>query len=387
MILCKKLYKDFYLKKDVGFTEAEFQTTLEEFLGEDMDDFFTRFVYGTETPDYKKYFEAVGLFFYNSDDQVKPFLGARTTSSGGNVIITGITAGSPAEEYGLSVNDEILAINGYRMDQTAFDLFIKTLESGDIFEILVSRDSVLKTYQIKMGGKNTKKYMVKPDFNDTSQKKFDYWLRVDIENIKGRPVIYKIVPRYIIRLLLKMGIFLLIFSLCRVLFLIFNLASFPIVYFTDFLAGMWFDLVTVAIVFLPLGALETLPNKWRGKRWFQIFLAWGFHITLFLCVLINLIDIEYFKFTAARSTTSLFTMLSFGDDLQQQLPSFITGYWYLLLFLIVLQFLGTGSTNGPIVLLMIAPWFLVETNYFSNFHGDTCSDWSWWIWTATSSAG
>ena len=177
----QKLYKDFYLKKDVGFTEAEFQTTLEEFLGEDMDDFFTRFVYGTETPDYKKYFEAVGLFFYNSDDQVKPFLGARTTSSGGNVIITGITAGSPAEEYGLSVNDEIVAINGYRMDQTAFDLFIKTLESGDIFEILVSRDSVLKTYQIKMGGKNTKKYMVKPDFNDTSQKKFDYWLRVDSE--------------------------------------------------------------------------------------------------------------------------------------------------------------------------------------------------------------
>ncbi|MBK6950994.1 MAG: M61 family metallopeptidase [Crocinitomicaceae bacterium] len=177
----QKLYKDFYLKKDVGFTEAEFQTSLEEFLGEDMDDFFTRFVYGTETPDYKKYFEAVGLFFYNSDDQVKPFLGARTTSSGSNVIITGITAGSPAEEYGLSVNDEILAINGYRMDQPAFDAFIKTLESGDTFEILVSRDSVLKTYQIKMGGKNTKKYMVKPDFNDTSQKKFDYWLRVDID--------------------------------------------------------------------------------------------------------------------------------------------------------------------------------------------------------------
>ncbi|MBK6950993.1 MAG: sulfatase-like hydrolase/transferase [Crocinitomicaceae bacterium] len=153
-------------------------------------------------------------------------------------------------------------------------------------------------------------------------------------------MIYKIVPRYIIRLLLKMGIFLLIFSLCRVLFLIFNTASFPVVYFTDFLAGMWFDLVTAAIVFLPLGALETLPNKWRGNKWFQVFLAWVFHITLFLCILINLIDIEYFKFTAARSTTSLFTMLSFGEDLQQQMPSFIAGYWYLLLFLIAMQFLG-----------------------------------------------
>ena len=61
------------------------------------------------------------------------------------------------------------------------DAYIKTLESGDSFEILVSRDHVLKTYQIKMGGKNAKKYMVKPDFTDATQKKFDYWLRVDIE--------------------------------------------------------------------------------------------------------------------------------------------------------------------------------------------------------------
>lgn len=176
----QKLYKDFYLKKDVGFTEEEFQATLEEFLGEDMDDFFTRFVYGTETPDYKEYFESVGLFFYNSDDQVKPFLGVKTTSSGGNVIITGVTAGSPAEEYGLSVNDEIIAVNGYRVNLDEFDAFVKTLEKGDTFEVLISRDNVLKTYEIVMGGKNTKKYTVKPDFSDETRKKFDYWLRVDI---------------------------------------------------------------------------------------------------------------------------------------------------------------------------------------------------------------
>lgn len=132
----------------------------------------------------------------------------------------------------------------------------------------------------------------------------------------------------------------LIFSLCRVLFLLFNMRSFPVVYFTDFLAGMWFDLMTTAIVFLPLTGLEILPNKWRGKKWFQWILAIAFHVCLFLCVLINLIDIEYFKFTAARSTTSLFTMLGFGNDLAQQFPSFVRDFWYLLLFLIALQFFG-----------------------------------------------
>lgn len=137
-----------------------------------------------------------------------------------------------------------------------------------------------------------------------------------------------------------MGIFLIVFSLCRLLFLIFNGNSFPVVYFMDFIAGMWFDLVTTSIVFLPLAGLETLPNKWRGQKWFQILLACCFQITLFACILINIVDIEYFKFTASRSTSSLFTMLGFGNDLQQQLPSFITDYWYLLIFLILLQLLG-----------------------------------------------
>ncbi len=112
------------------------------------------------------------------------------------------------------------------------------------------------------------------------------------------------------------------------------------VYFTDFLAGLWFDTVTVAIVFLPLVALELFPNKWRNTRFYQFILLISFNIILFLTVLINLIDIEYFKHTASRSTASLFKMLGFGEDLSQQIPSFLTDYWYLLIFLILFQLAG-----------------------------------------------
>ncbi|MBK8926602.1 MAG: sulfatase-like hydrolase/transferase [Crocinitomicaceae bacterium] len=153
-------------------------------------------------------------------------------------------------------------------------------------------------------------------------------------------MVKKIIPQYLARFFLKAGVFVLLFSICRLLFLVFNLKSFPVVYFTDFLSGMWFDIMTTAIVFLPLGALETFPNKWRGKKWYQFILALSFHVTLFLCLLINLADIEYFKFTASRSTSSLFTMLGFGNDFAQQLPSFFKDYWYLFLFLFCLQTMG-----------------------------------------------
>ena len=137
-----------------------------------------------------------------------------------------------------------------------------------------------------------------------------------------------------------MGILVLIYTLCRLLFLIFNTDHFPIVYFTDFLTGIWFDIVTAAIVMLPLIALEIFPNKWRGTKFYRWVLLISFNIILFLTTLINIVDIEYFRHVSSRSTASLMKMLGFGNDLSQQLPSYFTDYWYLLLFLILFQWLG-----------------------------------------------
>lgn len=153
-------------------------------------------------------------------------------------------------------------------------------------------------------------------------------------------MIRKVLPNYFLKFLLKAGILVLIYTLCRILFLVLNNDHFPIVYFTDFLAGFWFDIVTVGIVFLPLVAIEVFPNKWRGKNWFQWVLVIAFNSILFLTTLINIIDIEYFKHTSSRSTAALFKMLGFGEDLQQQIPSFIGDYWYLLIFLILFHLLG-----------------------------------------------
>ena len=147
-------------------------------------------------------------------------------------------------------------------------------------------------------------------------------------------------PGYLQRFLLKALALAMIFTLCRLLFLIWNNDHFPNVYFTDFLAGFWFDLVTVAIAFLPLIAIELFPNKWRGKRFYQMILLIAFQLTAFLTILINLIDVEYFRHSASRSTASLIKMLGFGNDFQQQLPSVFTDYWPLLIALIALMVLS-----------------------------------------------
>ena len=132
-----------------------------------------------------------------------------------------------------------------------------------------------------------------------------------------------------------MGILMLIFTLCRVLFLIFNAQHFPNYSFLDFFAGMWFDLITTVLLFYPLLLLELFPKYNRKQKWFSWATRVLTFIPYFLGILINLIDVEYFHHTASRSGSGLITMLGFGNDLGQQLPSFLSDYWYLFLFLIL----------------------------------------------------
>ena len=148
------------------------------------------------------------------------------------------------------------------------------------------------------------------------------------------------IPNYTLKFLLKMGALVLIFSLCRVLFLLFNWGLFNDVGIIDFLAGVWFDLVTVAIVFLPLGVLEMLPNKWRDGRFFKGLFFILFQIIVFLSLLMNFIDIGYFKHTSSRLKASLLDTLSGERDAGAQVVGYIGEYWYLLIFLAIIVWLS-----------------------------------------------
>ncbi|MFT5823203.1 MAG: putative metalloprotease with PDZ domain, partial [Crocinitomix sp.] len=139
----RMLYADFYKKSDVGYSEDEFQASLESFLGEDMNWFFDKYVYGTQLVNYKKFFKGVGLDIVDKSTKPSPTLGVKTKNSGGKLIISTVYAGSAAEQYGLSVNDEIIAFEGYRVDQGDFSDFVQTKLAGDKFDLLIARDNIL----------------------------------------------------------------------------------------------------------------------------------------------------------------------------------------------------------------------------------------------------
>jgi phosphoglycerol transferase MdoB-like AlkP superfamily enzyme len=132
-------------------------------------------------------------------------------------------------------------------------------------------------------------------------------------------------------ILQRMGITLLFFTLTRIVFWITNFSSFPTVSVLDFSAGLMFDLITVAIVFLPYSILFLLPIPWRGYKVHTLFFKLLFHCTNAICIAFNLLDIEYFKFTNKRSTFDLFTVLGAGEDFSQLATTFIKDFWWLIL--------------------------------------------------------
>ena len=148
------LYNEFYKKQDRGFTPAEMKTTLEKVSGLNMDDFFAKYINGTETFDYSTLFGYAGLTVetvVNKD----PSLGI----SESNNKIRRVYRGSSAYAGGLNVKDEILAIDGFRVDGNIND-FIEAKKVGDEISLLISRDNIIQTIRFPLLEKGSKNYFI-----------------------------------------------------------------------------------------------------------------------------------------------------------------------------------------------------------------------------------
>lgn len=135
-------------------------------------------------------------------------------------------------------------------------------------------------------------------------------------------------------LLLRIAILLLLMTATRIVFYFYNLDSFAHVQFTDWLAGIWFDLSTLGLLLMPFIVFSLLPQKWQNNLLVRILQALTFFIPTLLIVALNLMDTAYYNFTLKRSTADLFVIVSAGNDVGQLLTSFISDYWFLILLFI-----------------------------------------------------
>ena len=148
--------------------------------------------------------------------------------------------------------------------------------------------------------------------------------------------ILALIPEHVVILLKRLGIAVIMLYITRIIFLLFNLGAFQNLSFLDFFTALWFDLITVGLFFLPYYVLFLLPLRIHHYKIHRIFFKLLFHFTNALLIALNLLDVEYFKYTSKRSTYDLFTTFGGGEDVGQLLTTFIKDFWFLILFLILL---------------------------------------------------
>jgi predicted metalloprotease with PDZ domain len=138
------LYQEYYKKQGRGFNISEMRTALEKVSELDLKSFFDKYIFGTETFDYKTVFNYANYDMLIMDNK-RMSLGISLS----NNYIKSVTRNTAAYNGGLNVGDEIIAVNGFRFDGN-FSEFTNNKKVGDKISVLVSRDNVIQTIEFPL---------------------------------------------------------------------------------------------------------------------------------------------------------------------------------------------------------------------------------------------
>jgi predicted metalloprotease with PDZ domain len=177
------LYTEFY-KKNRNYTPEDFQRVSEMMAGSSLENFFARFVRGREELDYNAALNTVGLQLAEADPtkppDERPYLGAEFSQDGDRLTIRRVYSGSPAYDQGLNTGDQIVALEGQRINQQLFLAKLADKHPGDTLNLTIFRDDDLRTLAIKLGKRVTTDYRIVPVKQPTPEQTRQYRAWVDM---------------------------------------------------------------------------------------------------------------------------------------------------------------------------------------------------------------
>lgn len=171
--LMSYLYKEYYEKKNIGFDNNSFKVAAEKFTGRNLDNFYAEVINGTNSINYENFLSVAGLKLVNLNaNKTESYIGVTAVNSNGKLNVTAVSKNGPAYLAGLNVNDEIIAIDNYRIEDLTKALTLKKV--GDKISVLVSRDGILKTIDIMVTKNPNVKYKLEKTTNSTKEQELAF---------------------------------------------------------------------------------------------------------------------------------------------------------------------------------------------------------------------
>ncbi len=166
----RALFTEFFQKGN-NYTPADFQMLCESAAGGSLEDFFARYVRGREEFPFNQFLNAPGLRLEQAGGapgEANPaiaqqgFLGAEFDERTDIILVKNVRTGTPAYEQGLNAKDEIVALNGARVNKETFENMIAAKRPGEIVHLSIFRSDDLRTIDIKLGGRIDAPYRITP---------------------------------------------------------------------------------------------------------------------------------------------------------------------------------------------------------------------------------
>jgi phosphoglycerol transferase MdoB-like AlkP superfamily enzyme len=135
----------------------------------------------------------------------------------------------------------------------------------------------------------------------------------------------------------------LLFSLCRIGFFLFNFKMFPGVsvsqFFTLLYGGLSFDISAIVYINVIFILLHIVPLEIRYNDVYQVILKYLYFITNGIAIAMNGMDFVYYRFVDKRATADVFKTFEHENNMVKLFFRFLIDYWPATLFTLLLWFL------------------------------------------------
>ncbi len=160
--------------------EDAMQRVFEHVAGVPLGDLFDAWIHAPAEIDYARPLAHVGCVIERSARADAPpcSLGLRLRPEGGRAFVSSVTRGSTAWRAGIDPGDELLALDGQRIDGVNVDAALRGRTPGATVDLLVARDGRIVSVPAVLDGQRQDrvKIVAKPDASAGARAAFTAWL-------------------------------------------------------------------------------------------------------------------------------------------------------------------------------------------------------------------
>ena len=164
-------------KAEVGFTEDQLKQIIESVAGEDLTEFYNRYIHGIEELPFNEYLIPFGIELKPAESTL-PYLGIVVKHDGGKELIKSVASHSPAWIAGIDVGDQLLAIDGFKVSADKLTDRLQEYQSGQQIEVTIFHGDRLQTVPVILAEPMPQQYQLSPlsHLSDRQVHQFKTWM-------------------------------------------------------------------------------------------------------------------------------------------------------------------------------------------------------------------